>query len=171
MTRASDGKTVSEADYRGRIVLLYLGYTFCADVCPTTLANTAAVLGRLGAEADRVRVLFVTVDPDRDTPAVLAAYVQNFGPGIEGLRGTPDQLTALARRYRLLYSVTLAGAGRRYEVAHSEAIYVFDGFGRARLLLPALGPTADLAATAADLRRLVEEAHPPGVLALLFRLA
>ena len=80
LTRASDGKRVTEADYRGRIVMLYFGYTFCPDVCPTTLANVADILKRLGPDAERVRLLFVTVDPDRDTLPVLADYVKNFAP-------------------------------------------------------------------------------------------
>lgn len=171
MTRAADGKTVTPADYRGHIVLLYLGYTNCPDVCPTTLANVADVLKRLGPEADHVRVLFVTVDPDRDTPPILAQYVKNFAPQIDGLRGTPDQLAALARRYRLLYSVTPAAGDKPYEVTHSSAIYVFDGTGAARLLIPSLATTKpDLAGTAADLRRLIEEKYPPGLLTRLLRL-
>lgn len=171
MTRAADGKTVTPADYRGHIVLLYLGYTNCPDVCPTTLANVADVLKRLGPEADHVRVLFVTVDPDRDTPPILTQYVKNFAPQIDGLRGTPDQLAALARRYRLLYSVTPAAGDKPYEVTHSSAIYVFDGTGAARLLIPSLATTKpDLAGTAADLRRLIEEKYPPGLLTRLLRL-
>src|SRR6185437_9211566 len=75
----SDGKPVTEADYRGDVVLLYFGYTFCPDICPTTLSNLDDILGRLGAAAKRLRVLFVTVDPHRDTLPVLAAYVRNFG--------------------------------------------------------------------------------------------
>ncbi len=171
MTRVSDGKPVTEADYRGRIVLLYLGYTYCPDVCPTTLTNVADVLKRLGPEARQVRVLFVTVDPERDTPKVLATYVAHFGPRFEGLRGTPDQLAALARRYRLLYSVAPGDRDHPYKVSHSSALYVFDGSGAARLLVPSLGSTTpDIAGTATDLRRLVEEKHPPGLMARLFRL-
>jgi protein SCO1 len=171
MTRASDGKQVTEADYRGRIVLLYFGYTYCPDVCPTTLSNVADILRRLGPDAKRVRMLFVTVDPDRDTLPVLAAYVRNFGPDFEGLRGTPDQIAALARRYRVVYSVTPASKDHPYEVTHSSAIYVFDGSGAARLLVPSLGSTTpDIAGTAADLKRLVAAANPPGLLDRLLRL-
>lgn len=171
MTRASDGKTVTQADYRGRIVLLYLGYTNCPDVCPTTLANVAEILKRLGPEADHLRMLFVTVDPNRDTRPILAQYVKNFAPQIEGLRGTSDQIAALARRYRLLESVTLATADHPYEVTHSSAIYVFDGTGAARLLIPSLATTQpDIAGTTADLRRLVEEKFPPSLLTRLLHL-
>lgn len=167
MTRASDGKTVTQADYRGRVVMLYFGYTYCPDVCPTTLSNIAEILHRLGPEANDVRVLFVTVDPNRDTPSVLAAYVKNFAPQIQGLRGTPDQLAALARRYRVVYSVKPATKDHPYEVSHSSAIYVFDGSGAARLLIasrmPVIGGTVD------DLKRLIEEDHPADFIARLLR--
>jgi protein SCO1 len=164
MIRAEDGKEVTQADYRGKIVLLYFGYTNCPDVCPQTLANIDDILSRAGSAAKKVRVLFVTVDPNRDTDSVLAAYAKNFGPEIVGLRGTPDQLAKLARRYRVVYSVTPAGAGHPYEVTHSSAVYVFDGSGNARLLIASLASTTpDLAGTAADLKRLVVESQPGGV--------
>lgn len=163
MTRASDGKQVTQADYRGRVVLLYFGYTFCPDVCPATLANVAEILQHLGPDAAHVRMLFVTVDPARDTLPILAAYAANFAPQIESLRGTPDQLAALARRFRILYSVTPAGSGHPYEVSHSSAIYVFDGSGAARLLVPSLGSAApDIDGLTNDLRRLVEHPGSPG---------
>jgi protein SCO1/2 len=171
MTRASDGKPVTVADYKGQIVLLYFGYTFCPDVCPTTLSNVAAILTRLGPDAKHVRMLFVTVDPNRDTPSVLASYVKNFGPDVEGLRGTPDQLAALARRYRVVYSVTPATKDHPYDVTHSSAIYVFDGSGTVRLLVSSLATSnPDIAGTVADLKRLVEKANPPGLLTRLMDL-
>ncbi|MGH7014314.1 MAG: SCO family protein [Stellaceae bacterium] len=171
MTRAADGKTVTQADYRGEIVLLYFGYTYCPDICPTTLANVAEILKRLGPEAMHIRVLFVTVDPNRDTLPVLAQYVKDFAPEIDGLRGTPDQLAALARRYRVVYSVEPTTKDHPYEVTHSSAIYVFDGSGAARLLIPSLATTKpDIAGTTADLRRLVEAKHPPSLLTRLLRL-
>jgi protein SCO1/2 len=170
MTRASDGKRVTEADYRRRIVMLYFGYTFCPDVCPTTLANVADILKRLGPDAERVRLLFVTVDPDRDTLPVLADYVKNFAPEIDGLRGDSDQIASLARRYRIAYSVTPASGTHAYEVTHGSAIYVFDATGAARLLIPSLGSTTDdIDGVTADLRRLVEDANPPGLFARLMR--
>jgi protein SCO1/2 len=170
MTRAADGKPVTQADYRGKIVLLYFGYTNCPDICPASLSNLHDVLARLGLEAQDIRVLFVTVDPNRDTAPLLAAYVKNFGTGVVGLRGTPDALAALARRYRVVYSVTPAAEDHPYEVTHSSAIYVFDGAGAARLIVASLSSTTpDVAGTAADLKRLVEEQHPPGRLARLER--
>lgn len=160
MTRASDGRTVTARDFRGDVVLLYFGYTFCPDVCPLTMSNIATVLKRLGADARAVRVLFVTVDPNRDTLPVLKQYTANFGPDVVGLRGTPDQLAALARRYRIAYSVTVKG--HDYEVTHSSAIYAFDRSGAARLLIPSLATNPpDIAGTADDLRPLIE-AKPAG---------
>jgi protein SCO1/2 len=158
MARAPDGKQVTQADYRGQVVMLYLGYTFCPDVCPTTLAAIAQILSDLGADARHVAVLFVTIDPNRDTLAVLANYVRHFAPQIVGLRGTADQLAALARRYRLAYSVTPASDGHSYEVTHSSAIYVFDGSGAARLLLSSLALAApDLTGATTDLKQLIAE--------------
>jgi len=163
MTRAEDGKEVTQADYRDQVVLVYFGYTNCPDVCPTTLSEIGNVFKGLGADAGDVRMLFVTVDPNRDTAPVLKSYVGNFGKRIDGLRGTADQLAALARRYRIAYSVTPASNGHAYEVTHSPAIYVFDGTGNARLIIASLSTTKpDIPGTTADLKRLVEEAHPSG---------
>jgi len=171
MTSTTDAKDVTEADYRGRIVLLYFGYTSCPDVCPTTLANLGAVLQRLGTEARRVRILFVTVDPTRDTLPILASYVHAFAPQIEGLRGTPDQLATLARRYRIVYSVSPETKDHPYEVTHSSAIYVFDDSGAARLLVASMATTTpDISGTAADIKRLIEETHRPSLVTRLLRL-
>ena len=170
MTRAEDGKEVTQADYRGKIVLLYFGYTNCPDVCPTTLSNIHDIVTRLASDAREVRVLFVTVDPHRDTAPSLAAYVKDFDAQIDGMRGTPDELAALARRYRVVYSVTPATGNQPYEVTHSAAVYVFDGSGAARLIVASLASTTpDIAGTTADLRRLVEDQHPPGLFARLER--
>ena len=90
MTEAATGKTVTESDFRGAVTLLYFGYTHCPDVCPATLYNLQRIQSRMGAAAAKVRVLFVTVDPDRDTPALLTQYAALFGPNVVGLRGTAD---------------------------------------------------------------------------------
>ncbi|MBL6853631.1 MAG: SCO family protein [Alphaproteobacteria bacterium] len=150
MTRASDGEIVSEADYRGKIVVLYFGYTHCPDICPTTLANLAEALGKLGAKADGVRVLFVTVDPNRDTPDLMKGYVNSFAPQVNGLRGTDDQLAALARRYRVAYTVT---PGPNYEVMHSNAVFFFGRDGRAHLVST---DTKDIGALTEDLNHLLD---------------
>src|SRR5258708_12779246 len=101
MQRASDGATISERDYRGRIVALYFGYTHCPDICPATLTNLSDVLNRLGPRASEVRVLFVTVDPERDTLVSLKDYVRAFAPQIDGLRCHDDQIAALTRPHRV----------------------------------------------------------------------
>jgi len=155
MTRASDGKTVTAADYKGKIVLLYFGYTFCPDVCPTTLLNVTTMLKSMGKKAGDVRMLFVTVDPNRDSLAVLKQYTGNFAPQIVGLRGTPDQLATLAKRYRVAYSVTPASPGHPYEVTHGSAVYVFNRSGDIKLLFTNLSTNGKLDPTAADLRQMV----------------
>lgn len=168
MTRAGDDKDVTAMDYRGHITLLYFGYTYCPDVCPTTLANIDDILRRLGSSAKDIRVLFVTVDPNRDTLPVLAAYVKNFGPQITGLRGTPDELAALARRYRVVYSVEPATKDHAYEVTHSPSIYVFDMTGAARLIIRSLAiAKPDIAGTTDDLKRLIAEGSPLGLISRL----
>jgi protein SCO1/2 len=153
LTRANDGATVSAADYRGKVAILYFGYTHCPDICPTTLANLSEMLDKLGPRANQVRVLFVTVDPGRDTPALMKGYVNSFAPQIDGLHGSPDQLTALTRRYRVAFSVSPDSPGQPYEVMHSNAVFFFDRAGRARLVST---DTKDIDGTTADLKRLLD---------------
>lgn len=171
MARARDGKTVTGDDYHGDVVLLYFGYTYCPDVCPTTLSNIAAILDRLGPKAKDVRVLFVTVDPNRDTLSLLQQYTAAFAPQIDGLRGDQAQLAALAKRYRVSYSVQPKTAEHDYEVSHGSAVYVFDRSGKIRLLLSSLATgKPDIEATTADLTRLVDGDAAQGLLARLLSL-
>jgi protein SCO1 len=147
-----DDQAVTAADYRHDLVLLYFGYTRCPDECPTTLTMLANALHTLGPEASHVRVLFVSVDPQRDTTAVLKRYVSNFGPQFVGLRPDPSELTELSQRYRVAYHYEKPDKYGNYEVDHSSAIFVFDGDGRARLL----GQSDNTAQqVASDLRRLL----------------
>jgi protein SCO1 len=156
MTRSTDGKTVTAADYRGKIVLLYFGYTFCPDVCPTTLLNLTSILKSLSGEAKHIRVLFVTVDPNRDTLAVLKRYTESFAPQVVGLRGTPSEIAILAKRYHATYSVTPPHDGKPYEVTHSAAIYVFDINGNNRLMFIGFAThNSDLSPIADYLRKLL----------------
>jgi protein SCO1/2 len=156
MTRASDGKTVTADDFKGKVVLVDFGYTFCPDVCPATLLNIATMLKSLGKSADDVRVLFVTVDPGRDTLPVLKEYTQAFAPQIVGLRGTPDQLATLAKRYRTAYSVKPAQNDKDYEVTHGAAVYVFNRAGDLKLLFTGLSaPNTKLDGMSADLQAMV----------------
>ncbi len=171
MTDAKTDKPVTAMDFRGKVTLLYFGYTLCPDFCPTTLSNLAIVLQQLGKQADDVRVLFVTVDPNRDTLPVLKRYAALFAPQVVGLRGTPDALAALARRYRVAYSVTPAQDGHPYEVTHSSIIYVFDQTGDARLLVDSMAtPKPDIDGTTKDLRRLITQNKPPGLLQRIWRM-
>lgn len=131
----SHGKTVHADHYLGKINLLYFGYTHCPDVCPLTLATITQALDEMGDAADRITVLFVSVDPSRDTPSVLQDYAAAFGSSIVGLTGTQAQLQALSKRYRVSYRYGAADADGNYAVYHSAGIFVFDGKGRARLLM------------------------------------
>lgn len=153
MTRVNDGLPVSAASYHGKVVVLYFGYTHCPDECPTTLANLAAVLRRLGTKAQDLRVLFVSVDPSRDTPPILKSYVQAFAPQIDGLRGSDNAIAMLARRYRVIYAVTPASPDHPYTVVHSASTFFFDRDGNARWVTMS---TDDTAAITAQLRRLLE---------------
>jgi len=146
LTRAGDGATVGGEAYRGKVVALYFGYTHCPDICPATLANLTDVAKRAGPD---FQILFVTVDPARDTRAVLQDYAQAFTPQMEGLYGTANQLADAARRYRVAYTVK---AGPPYEVMHSNAVFFFDRSGKARLVTT---DTSDTTAIADDVRRLL----------------
>jgi protein SCO1/2 len=144
--RASDGAAVTGTTWRGKVVALYFGYTHCPDICPATLANLTDVAKRVGPD---FQILFVSVDPDRDTRAVLNDYAHAFTPQMEGLYGTANQLADAARRYRVAYFVK---QGPPYEVMHSNAVFFFDRSGRARLVTT---DTADTAAIAEDVKRLL----------------
>jgi protein SCO1/2 len=145
LNRASDGARVSGKTYRGKLVALYFGYTQCPDICPATLADLSDVAKRVGPD---LQILFVTVDPGRDTRAVLNRYAHAFTPQMDGLSGSANDLADAARRYRVAYSVK---QGPPYEVMHSNAVFFFDRGGKARL---ATMNTRDTAAIARDLRRL-----------------
>jgi cytochrome oxidase Cu insertion factor (SCO1/SenC/PrrC family) len=116
------GKTVTDADFRGRTLLVFFGYTYCPDVCPATLQVIAAALDKLGPRADRIAPLFISVDPERDTPQKMGEYVQSFSPRIIGLTGTPTQIDAVKKAYRAF--AQKAGTGSDYTVDHSAIIYV-----------------------------------------------
>ena len=119
-------------DFRGKVVALFFGYTQCPDVCPSTLAGMGEVMRQLGADADRVQVLFVTVDPERDTLALLAEYVPAFDPRFLGLHGSPEQVAAVAKEFRVFYRKS-GDLGGHYTMDHSAGTYLFDPAGRLRL--------------------------------------
>jgi protein SCO1 len=131
LTNAADGSTVTDQSYRGKIMLVYFGYTYCPDACPTTLNTIAEALGELGPLADHVRLLFITIDPQRDTRAVLADYVKSFGPRIVGLTGTPAQIAAAAEAYGVQYAPRKAAdLPDGYLVDHTAAVFVMNEHGR-----------------------------------------
>lgn len=149
----AQGKVRSAADYRGRVVILYFGYTHCPDICPLTLSKLHQVMQRLGPAAREVQVLFVTVDPMRDTPAVLRRYIAAFDPRFGALRPTGQALGSLTRRYRIAYDYGKPGADGDYPVGHSSGIFIFDQHGRIRLI----GTNADkVADIASDIQQLVQ---------------
>ena len=123
-----DGRTVTDAQFRGRWLLVYFGYTHCPDACPTALQDMATALDDLGAKRQDVAPIFITVDPERDTPAVMKDYVANFGPGITGLSGPPDAVAQAARAYRVYYAKHPTADG--YDMDHSSIIYLMDPQGR-----------------------------------------
>ena len=128
-----DGQKRTLADYKGKVVVVFFGYTQCPDVCPTTMAELAEVKRQLGADGARVQGIFVTVDPERDTAGLLKAYVANFGPDIVGLRGTPDEIKAAAKEFKVFYSKVPGKTETSYTVDHTAGSYVFDAKGKVRL--------------------------------------
>lgn len=130
-----NGKIRTLADFRGKLVALFFGYTHCPDVCPTTMADLAAAIKTLGPDANKVQVLFVTVDPERDTPALLKQYVPAFNPDFLGLRPTPEQLKLLAAEYKVVYQKTPGRKQGGYLMDHSAGTYIYDTQGRLRLLM------------------------------------
>jgi len=131
------GATVTQDDVRGKVVMLFFGYANCPDICPTTMAQLAQVMETLGSEAERARVLFISVDPHRDTPEILQAYVQAFDRRAIGLTGSARQIADVARRYRVSFQIDKPAPGAHendYAVAHSRGIFFFDDQGRARFL-------------------------------------
>ncbi|MFM0737057.1 SCO family protein [Paraburkholderia xenovorans] len=152
---ADDGRPVTGDTFKGRTSLVYFGYTHCPDVCPETMGRLMQVLAKLGPDAQKVRILFITVDPARDTPQALHEYVGAFdAEHAEGLSGTDRQIESLARRYRVAYQMEKRDPRGNYEVTHSSAVYVFDQQGHARLMATDRD-TPDTIAQ--DLRRIIND--------------
>jgi protein SCO1/2 len=139
-------------DYRGRVVVLFFGYTHCPDVCPTTMAKLAQARRLLGPQADRVQVLFVTLDPERDTPQLLARYVPAFDPSFVGLTGSQQQIEAAAREFKIFFQKVAGDTPDSYTLDHSAGSFVFDAQGHVRLFVR---DSAEAGQIAADLRRLL----------------
>ena len=152
LTDASTGKPVSLEDFHGKLVMLFFGFTHCPDVCPTTLLKAAQVRKQLGAEGERMQVLFVTVDPERDTPEVLSQYVPAFDPSFIGLRGDPAETGKAAREFKVFYQKVPNRDGTSYNVDHTAASYILDTEGRLRLFVRHTQPVEEIVA---DLQQLL----------------
>lgn len=148
------GAELTGADLRGKVVMMYFGYTHCPDVCPLTLSNLHVVMQRLGERADEARIVFVSVDPQRDTPQIMHQYVRAFDPRAVGLTGEMKKIRKLTKAYRVVFDADPPDASGRYEVGHSSAVFIFDRDGRARLISTS---TDDIVGITHDVRQLIEE--------------
>lgn len=140
-----NGQVRTLADFRGKAVAVFFGYTHCPDVCPTTLSDFAAALQLLGPQAERVQVIFVTVDPQRDTPEMLRQFVPAFNPGFLGMFTDADALARLAREFKVVYQKNSVKAPDDYLIDHSAGTFVYDPQGRLRLLMPYGSPPEAIA--------------------------
>jgi protein SCO1/2 len=129
----ADGKVRTLADFKGKAVVLFFGYAQCPDVCPTTMSEMAQVKQQLGADGERLQVVFVTVDPARDTPEVMKAYMGAFDPSFVALIPTPDQLAAVAKDFKVYFKKVDGKTPTSYSMDHSAASFVYDPQGRLRL--------------------------------------
>lgn len=129
-----DGKPHALADFKGKVVVLFFGYTHCPDVCPTTMSELAAAMKTLGERAAEVQVVFVTVDPERDTQALLAQYVPAFNLSFLGLTGTPAEVKSVADRYRIVFQKS-GSDDKNYTVDHSAGSYILDKAGKLRVFV------------------------------------
>ena len=144
-----NGKAVSDQDLKGRPFLVFFGFTHCPDVCPTTLFDVSEMLRALGPDADRTRALFITVDPERDTPAVIKDYLSSFDPHLAGLTGDPAAIATVAKAYRVYYKKVPLDGGE-YTMDHTAIVYLMDKEGR---FVSPFSLKRGTEAAAADLRR------------------
>jgi protein SCO1 len=147
-----NGQLRTLADFKGKLTVVFFGFTQCPDVCPTTMAELAQVKKALGADGERVQGVFITVDPERDTPELLKAYLGSFDPSFIGLRGTPEQTAATAKDFKVFYAKVPGKTEGSYTMDHTAGSYIFDTSGKLRLFTR-YGSGAD--ALAADLKTLL----------------
>jgi protein SCO1/2 len=148
-----DGKPVTDQTWHGKYMLVYFGYTYCPDVCPTTLTNVAAAMDKLGPKADQIQPLFITVDPERDTPAVVKQFAAAFSPRLIGLTGSPEQIATAAKEYRVYYAKHVTGPGPNdYSMDHSSVLYLM---GRDGKFIAPLRADQDGPEIAAQLKKLM----------------
>jgi protein SCO1/2 len=144
----ADGQSVSDRQFRGKWLLVYFGYTHCPDICPTTLAEISQTLSILGDEAARIQPLFISIDPERDTPQIVGEYVKAFDDRIIGLTGAPEQIAAAAKAYRVFYAKQEDGGAGSYLMQHTAFVYVMGPDGHyVTLLSPLEGQTPDVMAS------------------------
>ncbi len=148
------GATRRMEDFKGKVAVVFFGYTHCPDVCPSTLAELAGLKKALGPDGERVQAVFVTVDPERDTAEVLKAYIGGFGPGFVGLRGTPEQTAAAAKDFKVFYAKVPGKAEGAYTMDHTAGSYIFDPSGRVRLFARSGTPAEALLS---DLKQLLAQ--------------
>lgn len=148
-----DGDPVEALHLRGKPLLVFFGFTNCPNICPTTLTRLSVLLKKLGAQANDIQVVLVSVDPDRDTPEVMKRYTASFGPWLLGLTGTEEELTRLREAYGVYADMESSDSKGTYNVMHSTAVFAFDAKGRARLLMTDLG---DSDAIVSDLKQLID---------------
>lgn len=129
-----NGQARTLRDFAGKVTVVFFGFTQCPDVCPTSLAELSQVMQKLGGDADRVQVLMITVDPERDTPEILKQYVTTFDPRFLGLTGTPDQIKQAAASFKAYYAKVPTEGGKNYTMDHTAAFYLLDGKGESRVL-------------------------------------
>ncbi len=146
------GRTITPGNFAGKYMLVYFGYTYCPDVCPTTLNEVAAALDQLGPKAARIQPLFITVDPQRDTPAVVKQYAAAFTPQLMGLTGTPEEIAKVEREYHVYAAKHVTGPGSNdYTMDHSSFLYLMGPSGRFIAPIEAGLPAPELAKTLARL--------------------
>ncbi|NYT82129.1 SCO family protein [Alcaligenaceae bacterium] len=139
-------------DYKGKVCVVFFGYTQCPDVCPTSMAELAQVMELLGKDAGDVQVLMVSVDPDRDTPEILSAYTQAFHPSFVGLTGTPEQVATTAKSFKAYYAKAAGPTPDQYTMDHASSFYLIDKQGEARVLVSGKASAQDIAS---DIRQLL----------------
>ena len=139
------GKPRTLVDFKGKAVVLFFGYTHCPDICPTTMADLASAMKLLGSRSDQVQVLFVTLDPERDTQEVLAKYVPSFDQRFVGLYGTPAQIAETAKNFKIFYAKQQEPGKSGYSIDHSAGAYAFDKNGKVRIFIKYQQKPAEIA--------------------------
>lgn len=140
------------ADYKGKVVVVFFGFTQCPDVCPTAMAELAQTMELLGKDAAQVQVLMISVDPERDTPPVLSEYVKAFNPAFVGLTGTPEQLSKTAKSFKAYYAKSPGATPDQYSMDHASSFYIIDKDNEARVLVSGNAPAKDIAS---DIQQLI----------------